>query len=180
MLKHLNLPKILDSLLKYLLAATILAVPLYPKFPFIRVPGTFVSIRLEDFIIAFLGFFLSFALLKNVRKLLKSAMIKAILVYLIIGLVSTICAIYVTHTVGLTIGLLHWIRSVEYLVPFFAGYYLLKKDKSLLGFYINLLSIVIILALGYGLGQKYLSWPIIITQNQEYAKGVALRWIPGS
>jgi hypothetical protein len=26
----------------------------------------------------------------------------------------------------------------------------------------------------------YLHWPIIITQNMEYSKGIALRWIPGS
>ena len=45
--------KKLDLLLKYTVAAIILVVPLYPKFPFIRVPGTFVSIRLEDLIIAF-------------------------------------------------------------------------------------------------------------------------------
>jgi len=30
------------------------------------------------------------------------------------------------------------------------------------------------------LGQRYFSWPIIITQNVEYSKGIALRWIQGS
>ena len=32
----------------------------------------------------------------------------------------------------------------------------------------------------YGFGQMHFSWPVIITQNYEYAKGVALRWVPGS
>ena len=39
---------------------------------------------------------------------------------------------------------------------------------------------VIFFAFVYGFGQRYFSWPIIITQNQEYSKGVALRWMPGS
>jgi len=32
----------------------------------------------------------------------------------------------------------------------------------------------------YGFGQKYFSFPVIITQNQEYSKGIALKWVPGS
>ena len=42
----------LKIIYKYLVSAIILAVPLYPKFPLIEVPGTFVSVRLEDFLLA--------------------------------------------------------------------------------------------------------------------------------
>lgn len=47
-------------------------------------------------------------------------------------------------------------------------------------FFVKLLAIVVIISFVYGFGQRYLGWPIIITQNEEYAKGVALRWVPGS
>jgi len=50
MLKRLKLP---DFLFKYVIVAILITIPLYPKFPFIRVPGTFVSIRLEDLLLAF-------------------------------------------------------------------------------------------------------------------------------
>jgi hypothetical protein len=56
----------------------------------------------------------------------------------------------------------------------------IKEKKENLEFYLKVLMISVILAFLYGLGQKYLNWPIIITQNLEYAKGIALRWIPGS
>jgi O-antigen ligase len=39
--------------------------------------------------------------------------------------------------------------------------------------------IVIFWAFIYGVGQKYFSWPIITTQNLEYSKGIALRYMPG-
>src|SRR3990172_6481923 len=45
----------LDNLLKYLTAAILLVIPLYPKFPLINIPGTYVSIRFEDFVIALGG-----------------------------------------------------------------------------------------------------------------------------
>jgi len=44
----------------------------------------------------------------------------------------------------------------------------------------KLIILVILISFVYGYGQKNFSWPIIITQNQEYAKGVALRWVEGS
>ena len=40
-----------DTIIKYGIAAILIAVPLYPKFPFLNVPGIYVSIRIEDFLI---------------------------------------------------------------------------------------------------------------------------------
>ena len=39
--------------------------------------------------------------------------------------------------------------------------------------------ISILISFFYGFGQRHLNWPIIVTQNEEYAKGVALRYVPG-
>lgn len=172
--------KSLDGILKYLLAAVLLAVPLYPKFPFIKVPGTHVSIRLEDFILAFLALILVFLVLQNIKEFTESKVNRAIGLFLFVGLISLVSAIVVTKTVAPHIGFLHWVRRVEYFIPFFAGVLAVKYRRGNLEFFLKVLMITILYAAIYGLGQRYLSWPIIITQNPEYAKGVALRWIAGS
>ena len=169
-----------SNITKYLVAAILLAVPLYPKFPFIRVPGTFVSIRLEDFLLAVVSVILVLRLLPNVKKFLENKINKAIFLSLSIGFLSLITAIFVTKTIEPHIGLLHWLRRIEYFVPFFVGFLVIKERKENLEFYLKVLMISVILAFLYGLGQKYLDWPVIITQNLEYSKGIALRWIPGS
>jgi hypothetical protein len=177
MLKH---SKKLEDILKYLVAATILAVPLYPKFPFIRVPDTFVSIRLEDFLIALVGVVTFLLILPNIKKYLSLKITKAFAIYLLVGLLSVLSAIFITKTVISYIGILHWIRRIEYVIPFFAGYVVMKRGRANLEFYLKVLLITLAIAFIYGFGQRYFSWPVIITQNEEYSKGVALRWIPGS
>lgn len=169
-----------SDITKYLVAAILLAVPLYPKFPFIRVPGTFVSIRLEDFLLAAVSGILVLRLLPNIKQFLENKINKAIFLSLLIGFLSLMTAIFVTKTVEPHIGFLHWLRRIEYFVPFFVGFLVIKERKENLEFYLKVLMISVILAFLYGLGQRYLNWPIIITQNLEYAKGIALRWIPGS
>lgn len=174
-----NLHK-LDGLLKFMVASALLAVPLFPKFPFIRIPGTFVSIRLEDFILLILGVLLAIYTLPYVRQFLLDKINRAILIYLAIGLVSVLTAILVTKTAPAHIGILHWLRRLEYFLAFFVGVLAINRDRDNLGFYFKTLLLVLFLTFLYGYGQKEFSWPIIITQNMEYSKGVALRWIPGS
>ena len=169
-----------NSLLKYLVGACLLAIPLYAKFPFITVPGTFVAIRLEDFLLSITGLVFIFASYGFWKSLLKERIVQSVIVYLSIGLVSLLSALFVTKSVGGLIGLLHWVRRIEYLLPLFVGWYVVSRDKSALSFYFKIILVVIGTSFLYGWGQKHLSWPIIITQNQEYSKGVALRWIPGS
>lgn len=169
-----------DNLIKYLVAAILLVVPLYPKFPFIRVPGTFVSIRLEDFIIVLAALVIAVIVLPDINRFLKNNIYRAIVLFLLVGATSLASAVLVTKTVAPHIGILHWVRRVEYFVPFFIGFYAIKNRKGNLEFYLKVLMISLILAFVYGLGQRYFSWPIIVTQNQEYARGVALRYTPGS
>lgn len=218
MLKRL---KKLEKLYKYLIAAILLVVPLYPKFPFIRVPGTFVSIRIEDFIILITAVIILFKLIANFRKhfqdkmktppaqrlgesssvavLLKTSwsgassttslrgcgirlaaggINQAILLFIATGAVSLLSAIFITKTVVLHIGFLHLIRRIEYFIPFILGT-VAVVDRKNLEFYLKVLMISVVFIFIYGIGQKYLQWPVIVTQNQEYSKGVALRYIPG-
>jgi hypothetical protein len=59
------------------------------------------------------------------------------------------------------------------------GVIAIRKNKGNLEFFLKVLMISILLAFLYGFGQRHLNWPIIVTQNEEYAKGVALRYISG-
>lgn len=169
-----------NTLIKYLVATIILVVPLYPKFPFMRIPGTFVAIRLEDFVLVFSAIILLIIIYPNIREFFKDRINKAILIFLLVGLTSLFSALLITKTVTPHIGILHWIRRVEYFLPFFVGLYAIKPKRTNLDFYLNILIVAFILTFFYGLGQRYLNWPIIVTQNEEYARGVALRYIPGS
>jgi hypothetical protein len=174
--------KLPENTLKYFVAAILLAIPLYPKFPFLRIPGTYVSIRFEDFLLAILALVCLLEIWPKIKELFNHGIEKSILIYLGVGLVSLISAVFLTQSVEIHIVVLHWLRRIEYLIPFFAGVLLFKKGNhaDLLNFYLKVIVLEVFLLFFYGLGQKYLSWPVIITQNEEYAKGIALRWIPGS
>ena len=171
---------LLDTLIKYTVAAIIIFVPLFPKFPLITIPGTFVAVRIEDVLLAFSGLLLAYALFPRIAKLPKISLNRIIFVFLFVGLISTLSAILITQTVFVHIGFLHWFRRIEYMIPLFLGIEAIKSDRRNLNFYIKLLLIVVIAAFIYGFGQKHLGWPIIITQNEEYSKGVALRYVTGS
>jgi len=175
-----KLSTLLSQKLKYLTAVILIAVPLYPKFPLINVPNTYVSIRLEDFVLLLSALILFFIMLPKVVNLFQTDLIRAILIYLVVGLVSLVSAILLTKTVIPAIGFLNWLRRLEYFVPFFLGLFAMGADRKNLEFYVKIIIFVVIVAFIYGFGQKYFSFPVIITQNEEYSKGVALRWIPGS
>lgn len=178
MLKLSLLP---DKLTKYLVAAIILVVPLYPKFPAIRIPGTFVSIRLEDFLLAAVFLVVLINLLPRWKKVFRKRIERSMAIYLAVGATSLLSAILLTQTVVPHIGFLHWLRRIEYFVPFFLGTIYVWKNKGRdLEFFVKVFMVTFILLFVYGVGQRYFHWPVIITQNEEYSRGVALRWIPGS
>lgn len=178
------MPKLLgkfEGWLKYSLAAILIAVPLYPKFPFIRIPGTYVSIRIEDLLLLVLTALFAAYFFKELPKLLKNRLEFSIAVFVFIGLVSLISGIFLTQTVAPLLGTLNWLRRIEYFAPFVMGLLYVKRyGTGDLEFFIKVIMTVILVAFIYGLGQRYLTWPVIITQNEEYAKGVALRWASGS
>lgn len=167
---------------KYLLAAVLIIVPLFPKFPLFSIPGTYVAIRFEDLILLLLGIVTLIKILSNFKFYLKDKLIIAFVIFFSINLVSVISGIFITKTVVFHIGLLNYFRRIEYLIPFFAVLTLFTKEqiKENLNYYIKILLIVVFVSFVYGLGQRYLAFPIIITQNDTYAKGVALRWTVGS
>jgi hypothetical protein len=169
-----------DSLLKYLLAAILITVPLYLKFPFITIPDTFVSIRLEDLLLAISGLILLFRILPNIKNFVSNKFNKTVLLFIAAGFLSLMSGLFITQTLSSNIGLLHWLRRIEYLIPFYLAIEVFRTQKELkTDFYFKILITVLFIIFVYGFGQKYLNWPIIVTQNEEYSKGVALRYIPG-
>lgn len=165
--------------IKYAVAALLIIIPLYPKFPFIDVPGTHVSVRLEDFLILIASILWLAKEYSNIFKILKTRIARSIILFLLIGLISVLSGILITKTAVPHIGILHWARRVEYLAFFFIGLTSVRKKENL-SFYIKCLLLIIGFAFIFGVGQKHFNWPVITTQNSEYAKGVALRYREGA
>src|SRR5258708_4800190 len=167
-----------DTIIKYGIAAILIAVPLYPKFPFLNVPGIYVSIRIEDFLILIVTILWTISVFPKLKKLWENQIVRAVVLFLATGLLATLSGMFFLHTVSPLIGILEWGRRVEYLVGFFIVISSVKSEKDI-EFYVKCIGIVLVLVFIYGLGQKYLAWPVITTQNSEYSKGIALRYVPG-
>ncbi|OGM05506.1 hypothetical protein A2125_00315 [Candidatus Woesebacteria bacterium GWB1_43_5] len=170
-----------ENLQKLFLAGILLGVPLYQKFPLLEVPGTFVRIRIEDFLIFFISIYVAVHYLPRLNLFFKKSLERSIILFWIVGLVSLVSAIFVTKTVIPHIGFLHWARRVEYMIVVFFALSLIKsKSRDIVDFTVKLLLIATFAVFIYGVGQKYFHWPVIITQNEQYSKGIALRFVPGA
>jgi len=179
MRKLLNLS---EKISKYLVAAVLVIVPLLPKFPLISVPGTYVAIRFEDLLMLSLGLILIPKVVLDFKKIWKDGIFRAILIFFAVTFISLVAGAVMTQTLELRLGLLHWARRIEYIIPFMVAYLLIPREKirESVVFYFKILLIVVALVFGYGMGQRYLGFPVIITQNQEYSRGIALYWTPGA
>lgn len=171
-----------NSVAKYLIAAVLIIVPLFPKFPLINVPGTYVAIRFEDVLLSILAILTLIKVLPDIGSFLKDKIVQAFMIFFGVGLLSVLAGVFLTDTVGLQLGLFHWLRRIEYAIPFFAGLTLLAKEKvsENLDFYIKVLLLVVGIVFVYGFGQIYFKFPVIITQNEEYSKGIALLYTTGT
>jgi hypothetical protein len=173
--------ELLNKAFKYLVAFLLIMVPLYPKFPFIQIPGIYVSVRAEDFLIAVIALFTLIRLIPDIKRLFKDDIVRAIAVFLAVGLVSLISGVFLTKTAVLSIGALHFFRRIEYFVPFLAVLVFFPYDKGKnLGFYIKVLMIVVFVAFVYGFGQMHFGFPVITTQDSESSKGIAMVWTIGA
>lgn len=169
-----------DFVFKYGLAAILIAVPLYPKFPSFNIPGTYVAIRAEDFLLGALAiFWLAYLFKHKAFDLFKNSFNKALLIFFGVGLLSLLSGLLITKTVDWHIGFLHWARRIEYVIPFFIAL-VAAKSNGRVRFFGETLFIVSFIAFLYGAGQIYAGLPVISTQNAEYSKGIALVWTPGA
>jgi len=164
----------LNSALPVAALALLAFIPLYPKFPVLDIPGTYVKIRLEDFLVAAsLGLvFLKF--LTNRRKTTSLGINRAIIFYWLVGGISLLGAIFSLKLVVPHLVILHYLRRIEYMGLFFLGFLAIREKKEI-NVFLNALFLTTFLVFIYGLGQKFFGWPVVSTMNEEFSKGMLLR-----
>lgn len=157
-------------------------IPLYPKLPVIDINHTWVYIRAEDFIVA-LAFIVWTALLVKRKITLKTPLTTPIILFWIIGAVSTIHGILLIFpslaNVFPNVAFLNYLRKIEYISLFFIAYAGIK-EKKYISYTVGVLAITVIIVAIYGIGQKYLGFPAFLTMNEEFAKGIPIRLSPFS
>ena len=153
-------------------------IPLYPKIPIADIlPGYIVRLRLDDLLIAGASVVWGIQLLRK-KATLNTPLTIMIALYLLVGLASSFSAIYWTHTVPMSFVhieklFLHYIRRIEYFSLFFIAYSALKKKEHIRKLLIVFCVTAALVSL-YGVGQKYLYWPVYSTMNREFSKGLRL------
>lgn len=162
------------SLLRPILAILIIFIPLYPKFPLANVSGTYVAIRLDDFIVAIAFLFWFFYQVKNRFPIFKSKVTWLTLAYFAAITASLIYALFVSQTDPRTVLLLNYLRRFEYISLFYLTISAIKEKRDF-GFTYVCLLIATIGVIIYGLGQKFLQFPVISTMNAEFSRGQLLQ-----
>lgn len=168
-----------DHILEYLAFALLIIIPLYPKIPLADIlPGYIVRIRLDDFLVGFTFLVWIIWVVRKKVTLKDNPLLVPIIIYILIGFISSLSAIFITKTVPQeTIHVekifLHWARRIEYFSVFFVFF---SSIKSLVQIkkYVYLIAIVLLLVSIYGFGQKYYRFPVYSTMNREFSKGIAL------
>ncbi len=174
-----------DNLLTYLVGFLLIFIPLYPKLPlFDLMQGYIVRLRLEDILIAFSFLVWLIQILRKKAQFPRNAFTVFVFSYLIVGLLSSLDAVFILHTVPLQTKhifklVLHYFRRIEYFSMYFLAYAAVKSKQDVK----RLLSASIFTLIGaiiYGFGQKYLYWPAFSTMNREFSKGMRLYLTPHS
>lgn len=152
-------------------------IPLYPKVPVLDVGNTWVYVRSEDFLVT-LVFFVWLVLLLFKKVTLKTPLTLPILLFWIIGGISTLHGVLLIFptlsNVFSNVAFLSMLRRIEYISLFFVGYCAIK-EKKFISYTVFALAIVLLLIVGYGFGQKFLGFPAFLTMNEEFAKGIPIR-----
>lgn len=181
--------KILDwldkNILLLLTGILIVVIPLYPKLPLADlIEGYIVRARLEDILILFTGLVWIVQLIRKKVALPSNLLAKLIYIYIVVGFLSSLSAVFITHTVPMERShllklALHFLRRVEYFSLFFITYSSIKSRQDLYLLlkvaFATLVGVVI-----YAMGQKYLYWPAFSTMNREFSKGLRLYLTPSS
>lgn len=176
-----NITKHIDSILFILVLILFAFIPLYPKFPFLNIKGTYVAIRIEDFIIALtIGIWgLNLIYKKLVKAFLEDKLNQAILLFFFIGAVSIFSGVFLTHSIDLKISIFHYLRRIEFIMLLPVVISTIKTKKKLILILITLFLTVLFINI-YALGQQFLDWPVISTTNSEFSKGLILSLSPGA
>ena len=174
-----------NNILTLLTGFLIVMIPLYPKIPMAElIQGYIVRMRLEDLLVLFAFLVWGVQLIRRKITFPKNWIGYGMLIYLAIGLLSVLSAIYLIHTVPMEKAhilkiWLHWFRRLEYFSLFFITYSGIKSKKDLL-LLIKVAFVTFVGVILYGIGQKYFYFPAFSTMNREFSKGVRLYLQPNS
>lgn len=156
---------ITSRIMTFLAFGFLLLIPLYPKFPFISIPDTYISIRLEDFYLALMtGVLIIQILQKKVTG--NKRLVKLIFLFWVSVGASFVVNYAISHLIVYrNIGILHALRRVEYMIPFFVFYSATRNEwhrKSTIikrgipaDKFINIALWGVLLVCVYALGQKF-------------------------
>ena len=164
-----------ENFLFWAIGFLLLFIPLYPKFPLLSVPGTYVAVRLEDFLVAVVvGSWFILFFLRRPGQFLNQILVKLFLLYFLIGGLSLVSAILITKNIIPHIAFLHYLRRIEYMSLLFVAYASCRRIKDV-KFYGLILALATTGVIIYGMGQKFFGWPVVSTMNQEFSKGLILK-----
>lgn len=167
-----------ENILLLLTGFLLVFIPLYPKLPIAELlPGYIVRLRIEDLLIAFTVVIWGVQVMRK-KVTLRTPLTLMIIAYCVVGLASSFSAVYYTYTVPeeylhILKLILHYIRRIEYFSLFFIAFSAIRERaqlKTLLGVF----CVSALLVSLYGVGQKYLYWPVYSTMNREFSKGLQL------
>ncbi len=172
-----------EHILEYLSLALLIFIPLYPKIPLADLlPGYIVRLRLDDLLVALaFGIWLIWLVRKKVS-LKDNPLFVPMAIYVVIGFISSLSAIFITHTVPMqpihvAKLFLNYARRIEYFSVFFVFFSSIKSLGQIKK-YVYVAAIVLFLVSIYGFGQRYLYWPAYSTMNREFSKGMTLYLTP--
>ena len=154
-------------------------IPLYPKFPLFNIPGTYVAVRAEDFLIAAAIFLWLIGHLFKLKGYVSETVYQAFVLFWLIGGLSLLSAILVTYFVTPHLGFLHWFRRVEYMSLFIIAATSVSSIKQA-KWSVGVLFVTALAVIVYGFGQIWLEFPVISTTNKEFSKGLVLALTNGA
>src|SRR3989338_10597325 len=102
-----------DEIFKYGLAVILIVIPLYPKFPILNIPGTYVAIRMEDFVLGILGILVIVSLFRDgIDNVLKNKLYLAMFLFILVGGLSLVSALLLTKTIAINLTFFHFIKPI--------------------------------------------------------------------
>lgn len=157
--------------------ALLVLIPLYPKLPLLDIQHTWVYIRVEDFVVAFV-ILIWICLLFSRKITLKTPLTFPIMLFWIIGGIATLHGVFFLFSglegVHANVAFLSYLRRIEYMSLFFVAYVSIR-DKKNIYYVISILTVVMLLIVSYGFGQRFLGFPAFLTMNEEFAKGIPIQ-----
>lgn len=162
-----------ERLVFWLLIALVVFIPLYPKFPLVSVPLTYVAIRLEDIFFLIVSGIWFLNIIPKFKQLLSEPIYQLFILFWLIGGLSLVSGIFITNSIFPHLGLLHWFRRIEYMMFFVMAATTFKsfeEIKLLLKVFVPVTVLIVL----YGFGQELFKFPVISTTNREFSKGLIL------